>query len=135
MPPACCDLTFRVSSPRNKKQTTHCVVCFLWSGRRGSNSLPPPWQGGALPDELRPHGTYRIISEIFYLSIPNFSFLQKSTAVLIPYRRLSLLSLHMPDMHHSPKHSLPFEHQKVSSMHPPQKIVTDPHGSRLPFRR
>ena len=26
-----------------------------WSGRRGSNSLPPPWQGGALPDELRPH--------------------------------------------------------------------------------
>ena len=27
----------------------------LWSGRRGSNSLPPPWQGGALPDELRPH--------------------------------------------------------------------------------
>ena len=28
---------------------------ILWSGRRGSNSLPPPWQGGALPDELRPH--------------------------------------------------------------------------------
>ena len=28
---------------------------FFWSGRRGSNSLPPPWQGGALPDELRPH--------------------------------------------------------------------------------
>ena len=25
-----------------------------WSGRRGSNPLPPPWQGGALPDELRP---------------------------------------------------------------------------------
>ena len=24
-----------------------------WSERRGSNSLPPPWQGGALPDELR----------------------------------------------------------------------------------
>ena len=28
--------------------------CFLWSGRRGSNSLPRPWQGRALPDELRP---------------------------------------------------------------------------------
>src|SRR5699024_10623053 len=27
----------------------------FWSGRRGSNSLPLPWQGGALPDELRPH--------------------------------------------------------------------------------
>ena len=26
-----------------------------WSGWRGSNSLPPPWQGGALPDELHPH--------------------------------------------------------------------------------
>ena len=25
-----------------------------WSGLRGSNSLPPPWQGGALPDELSP---------------------------------------------------------------------------------
>ena len=28
-------------------------LCF-WSGRRGSNSLPRPWQGRALPDELRP---------------------------------------------------------------------------------
>ena len=26
----------------------------FWSGLRGSNSLPPPWQGGALPDELSP---------------------------------------------------------------------------------
>ena len=26
----------------------------LWSGLRGSNSLPPPWQGGALPNELNP---------------------------------------------------------------------------------
>ena len=26
----------------------------VWSGWRGSNSLPPPWQGGALPDELHP---------------------------------------------------------------------------------
>ena len=28
---------------------------LFWSGQRGSNSLPPPWQGGALPDELCPH--------------------------------------------------------------------------------
>ena len=28
---------------------------FSWSGLRGSNPLPPPWQGGALPDELHPH--------------------------------------------------------------------------------
>ena len=26
-----------------------------WSGRRGSDSRPPPWQGGALPTELLPH--------------------------------------------------------------------------------
>ena len=31
------------------------TMASYWSGRRGSNSLPPPWQGGALPDELRPH--------------------------------------------------------------------------------
>ena len=34
----------------------NCFLLFFWSGRRGSNSLPPPWQGGALPDELNPHG-------------------------------------------------------------------------------
>lgn len=28
------------------------------SGRRVSNSLPPAWQAGALPDELRPHCNY-----------------------------------------------------------------------------
>ena len=30
------------------------VWALIWSGQRGSNSLPPPWQGGALPDELCP---------------------------------------------------------------------------------
>ena len=35
-----------------------CLLLFhLWSGRRGSNSLPRPWQGRALPDELRPQMT------------------------------------------------------------------------------
>jgi hypothetical protein len=27
----------------------------IWSGRRDSNPRHPPWQGGALPTELRPH--------------------------------------------------------------------------------
>ena len=31
----------------------------FWSGQRDSNSLPPPWQGGALPDELCPHAEKR----------------------------------------------------------------------------
>ena len=45
----------RVLLRRTKIQDTQtgCPV-LIWSGRRGSNSLPPPWQGGALPDELRP---------------------------------------------------------------------------------
>ncbi len=28
-----------------------------WSGKRGSNSRPQPWQGCALPAELFPHLT------------------------------------------------------------------------------
>ena len=37
------------------KTGARCLLLFsFWSGRRGSNSLPPPWQGGALPDELLP---------------------------------------------------------------------------------
>ena len=28
---------------------------YKWSGRRGSDPRPPPWQGGALPTELLPH--------------------------------------------------------------------------------
>ena len=46
--------------PGNQSFADSCLTAWLcrrknWSGRRGSNSLPPPWQGGALPDELRPH--------------------------------------------------------------------------------
>ncbi len=33
----------------------------LWSGLRDSNSPPPPWQGGALPDELNPQVAMQII--------------------------------------------------------------------------
>ena len=38
-----------------KRKTTCTNASGQWSGLRGSNSLPPPWQGGALPDELNPH--------------------------------------------------------------------------------
>ena len=40
---------------KKKPAETFVSTGSVWSGRRGSNSLPPPWQGGALPDELRPH--------------------------------------------------------------------------------
>ena len=58
------------------KLGTLCVPNFIWSGWRGSNSLPPPWQGGALPDELHPHhgasgrnrtNDTRIFSPLLYL--------------------------------------------------------------------
>ena len=46
----------RVRAQNEKKDPSAASLKDLsfWSGRRGSNSLPPPWQGGALPDELRP---------------------------------------------------------------------------------
>ena len=31
---------------------------IFWSGLRGSNPPPPPWQGGALPNELNPRGIF-----------------------------------------------------------------------------
>ncbi len=40
-------------SPETKRLNTE-IFKRPWSGLRDSNSLPPPWQGGALPDELNP---------------------------------------------------------------------------------
>ena len=40
--------------PLQKENTILTDGVSFWSGRRGSNSLPRPWQGRALPDELRP---------------------------------------------------------------------------------
>ena len=42
------------------KKKNHPIWMVLnWSRLRGSNSLPPPWQGGALPDELNLHTHHR----------------------------------------------------------------------------
>ena len=46
-----------------QQKTTYPKVSGQWSGLRGSNSLPPPWQGGALPDELNPHNKWCLRSE------------------------------------------------------------------------
>jgi hypothetical protein len=35
-----------------------CYTTSAWSGRRGSNPRPRPWQGRALPSELRPLGAF-----------------------------------------------------------------------------
>ncbi|SIT49125.1 hypothetical protein BN2475_1260008 [Paraburkholderia ribeironis] len=41
--------------PPNKKGSA--ASPYVWSGRRGSNSRPQPWQGCALPTELLPRCT------------------------------------------------------------------------------
>ena len=54
-----------VNNQKHLKQI--CFRCFwLWSGLRGSNSLPPPWQGGALPDELNPHVCLLFSEKVFW---------------------------------------------------------------------
>ena len=62
----------------SKKQDTRLgVLSLFWSGLRGSNSLPPPWQGGALPDELSPREqerSYQIISLLSTLLFQIFYF-------------------------------------------------------------
>ena len=69
---------FRASARLDQKETPPIRVVFFWSGRRGSNSLPRPWQGRALPDELRPHnnGYYKAwkgCCQAFFLLLPIFS--------------------------------------------------------------
>ena len=44
----------RLPAAFQKENTILTDGVSFWSGRRGSNSLPRPWQGRALPDELRP---------------------------------------------------------------------------------
>ena len=44
----------KLQAEEHAKKITTLQGGDFWSGRRGSNSLPRPWQGRALPDELRP---------------------------------------------------------------------------------
>ena len=55
--------------PRHHMSRNYFLL-FFWSGRRGSNSLPPPWQGGALPDELRPHKKYVLYKRTYKNLVP-----------------------------------------------------------------
>ena len=59
-------------------------VSGKWSGLRGSNPLPRPWQGRALPDELNPHHnknrftTDRLSHKT--RTLPSFQFTQTNNA-------------------------------------------------------
>ena len=76
-PPDCCypdglpcsSLSIIVEQKKQGKKP-----CFLyWSGLRDSNSLPPPWQGGALPDELNPQTIVLLYPAGAGLSSPFFA--------------------------------------------------------------
>ncbi len=60
--------------PKKQDIQTGCPVS-LWSGQRGSNSLPPPWQGGALPDELCPRTKSIITAPSLFVNPPDQFFL------------------------------------------------------------
>ena len=48
----------KTSIKQRFKEVFHYFVLYVldsWSGKRGSNSRPRPWQGRALPTELFPH--------------------------------------------------------------------------------
>ena len=45
---------------KQKKKRIANYNPLTWSGLRGSNPPPPPWQGGALPNELNPRIFYGI---------------------------------------------------------------------------
>ncbi len=51
-PKSCMSANFII--PAGQEKAHRRSDRLIWSGQRGSNSLPPPWQGGALPDELCP---------------------------------------------------------------------------------
>ena len=60
---------------KNKKEEVQdfFFLC-LWSGLRDSNSLPSPWQGDALPDELNPQLQNQLYRYLSVLSRPKFIF-------------------------------------------------------------
>ena len=76
--PSAGDRFCAAKSPLQKNTTTQRVVVFFWSGRRGSNSLPRPWQGRALPDELRPQTQDRLYLSSQRLSTPVFPISAKN---------------------------------------------------------
>ncbi len=67
----------------------------LWSGKRGSNSRPQPWQGCALPTELFPRFCFAIAKVVTFSKPPKFFatfFLKKFTffqffTVFTPFHR------------------------------------------------
>ena len=73
---------FLIPQPKNKKRrSTRLLLSLFWSGLRDSNSLPSPWQGDALPDELNPQLQNQLYRYLSVLSSPKLIF----TDFVLPY--------------------------------------------------
>ena len=78
-----CHSTPPLSSPsspfRRKEKGRASTLPFnlVWSGLRGSNPPPQPWQGCALPNELNPHVFFVCYDSIAHSFIFVNSFLKK----------------------------------------------------------
>ena len=53
LPPLSNPLSFFLG--KEKRENFSLPSSYYWSGLRGSNPPPQPWQGCALPNELNPH--------------------------------------------------------------------------------
>ena len=62
---------------RHMKEAGKPASVLTWSGLRGSNPRPPPWQGGALPTALSPQTQGLIYGNHRARATPNFGFFGK----------------------------------------------------------
>ncbi len=63
---------------RHMKEAGKPASVLTWSGLRGSNPRPPPWQGGALPTALSPQAQGLIYGNHRARASPNFKFVGKN---------------------------------------------------------
>ena len=63
---------------RYEKGRSRPALVLAWSGLRGSNPRPPPWQGGALPTALSPQAQGIIYGKPRPRASPNFKFVGKN---------------------------------------------------------
>ena len=94
----------------------------FWSGLRGSNPPPPPWQGGALPNELNPR------MPIFY----NFRRVVGlvSKVLINPSRDWCLRSESNQRHRDFQSLALPTELQRQIATDASASVVGDPDGAR-----
>ena len=63
---------------RHMKEAGKPASVLTWSGLRGSNPRPPPWQGGALPTALSPQAQGIIYGKPRPRASPNLKFVEKN---------------------------------------------------------